>query len=592
MNKTKTSDYRRVIVIDDNAAIHEDFRKILTVDVEDTCLSDATKALFGKSPEQTATGFDVDLSHANQGAEGLAICKNAVETGKPFAVAFVDMRMPPGWDGLKTIAELWQVDPNLQIVVCSAYPDHSWSKIHEKFGVTDRLLILKKPFDNAEVLQLTSALVEKRQLMELATARTERLEAIVEQRTQHFREAKRETDLLLSAIDSMLIGLDADGKVNLWNLRCERMFGISKMDAIGNFFTELPIDWKDSNQIKNDVDAMAKRFQVVFHDQSGEYRIVGMSSFDVSDNGIHKGNLVIGTDLTENRALEAKLHQAQKLKAVGQLAAGVAHEINTPMQYIGDNLDFLEKKVGLLTPLMRGLEDLISTLTAKITDAVLSSLQATAKKIKAKSFADDLLDAITDSRDGVQHVSKIVRAMKEFAHPGQDEKIPVDINKALTSTIAVSTYEWKYVANVSTNFDENNPVVPAFPVELNQVFLNILVNAAHAVGEATANGANGKGEIKVVTKLLDDCVRVSITDSGTGIPEDIRARIFDPFFTTKGVGKGTGQGLSIAHAVVVNLHAGSLVCDSIPDRGTTFTVEIPLVFDDATKADSKTEVTI
>ena len=370
-----------------------------------------------------------------------------MEQGKPFAVAFVDMRMPPGWDGIKTIAELWKADPNLQVVICSAYSDHSWSQINEELGNSDRLLILKKPFDNAEVLQLTTALIAKRHLTELAEARAEKLEAIIEDRTRHYREAKRETDLLISAINSMLIGLNEDNKVNLWNAQSEAMFGLSSADAIGRVFTELPINWEDSDKINQNVNAQGKRFEAVFYDQSGQYRIVGMSSFLVSDEGDYKGNLVIGTELTENRALESQLQQAQKLESVGQLAAGVAHEINTPMQYIGDNLDYIEKKVSQLTPVMDSLRNVIQ-FDGEASAETLTELQAATKKIKTKTYVDDLLDAITDSRDGVQHVSKIVRAMKEFAHPGQEEKTPVNINRALESTIAVSTNEWKYVAEI------------------------------------------------------------------------------------------------------------------------------------------------
>lgn len=177
MKQIENSRNLRVIVIDDNPAIHEDFRKILTADDGDTDVLKAAEAFFGEAMEATAS-VDVDLSHASQGQEGLAICKKAVENGKPFAVAFVDMRMPPGWDGLKTISELWKVDPNLQVVICSAYSDQSWSQIHEKLGSTDRLLILKKPFDNAEVLQLTTALTEKRHLTDLAETSTKKLESV------------------------------------------------------------------------------------------------------------------------------------------------------------------------------------------------------------------------------------------------------------------------------------------------------------------------------------------------------------------------------------------------------------------------------
>ena len=312
MKKLERSSIPRVIIIDDNPAIHQDFQKILTADKTDADVSKAAEAFFGEAAKAIAS-INVDLSHASQGEEGFAICKTAIEDGKPFSVAFVDMRMPPGWDGIKTISELWRVDPNLQVVICSAYSDHSWSEIHEELGNSDRLLILKKPFDNAEVLQLTTALIEKRHLTELAQTRTEKLEAMVEERTRHYRDAKRETDLLLSAIDSMLIGVNETGKVNLWNSQSETMFGLDRGDAIGRAFSELPIDWEDAAQIKRSVDKQSKRFEAVFYDQAGRYRIVGMSSFLVSDDGTHKGNLIIGTELTENRALESQLQQAQKL---------------------------------------------------------------------------------------------------------------------------------------------------------------------------------------------------------------------------------------------------------------------------------------
>ena len=585
--KLKAANNRRVIVIDDNPAIHKDFRKILIPDGGSSGMSEAAEAFFGEAME-VIPNLDVDLAHATQGEEGLALCKEAISAGTPFAVAFVDMRMPPGWDGLKTISELWKVDPNLQVVICSAYSDHTWAQIREAVGSTDRLLILKKPFDNAEVLQLTTALIEKRYLTELAETRAEELEAIVDERTSHLREAKRETDLLISAIDSMLIGLNQQGKVNLWNTQSELLFGLKSSETLGKVFTELPINWDDSSQVKQAVAEQAKRFEAILYNLDGEYRVVGMSSFLVSDEGVHKGNLIIGTDLTENRALESQLVQAQKLESVGQLAAGVAHEINTPMQYLGDNLDFLEKKIGLLPPVINGLQKVLSS-DGEERELALSNLEVATTKIKAKKFVDDLLDAITDSRDGVNHVSKIVRAMKEFAHPGQEEKMPVDINRALESTIAVSTNEWKYVAEISSNFDETSPIVLAFPVELNQALLNILVNAAHAVSDMTEGGAKGKGKITVATKLLSDAVQVSITDSGAGIPDDIKARIFDPFFTTKEVGKGTGQGLSIAHSVIVNKHGGRLLCESAPGEGATFLIQIPMESDGIENVSSDVE---
>jgi len=582
---------RRVLVVDDNPAIHEDFRKILAADKaadkETIDLADAAEAFFGVAPK-VSNRLDVHLECACQGEEGYRLCELAIEKGQPFAVAFVDMRMPPGWDGLKTISELWKLDPNLQVVICSAYSDHSWSQIREQLGDSDRLLILKKPFDNAEVLQLVTALIEKRRLTELASLRAKYLGKSVEEGTRSLSAARQDSEQLISAIESMLVGLNREGEIMRWNSHSEKLFGLSHAEVEGLKLTELPIHWDDPREISQLTRENTKRFETAFRDLQGEHRFIGVSSYAVIHNGERNGTLILGSDLTEHRALESQLGQVQKLEAVGQLAAGVAHEINTPMQYLGDNLDFLEKKVAQLAPLMTVLKQLSDgNGDNESQDSALDTLVTVAKKIKAKKFVNDLLDAIIDSRDGVHHVSKIVRAMKEFAHPGQEEKMSVDLNRALESTIAVSTNEWKYVAEIATEFDTSSPTVTALPVELNQVFLDILVNAAHAVSDATDDGAAGKGKITVATKSLGDVVQVSISDSGVGIPEDVQKRIFEPFFTTKEVGKGTGQGLSIAHSVIVKKHGGRLWCDSTPGVGTTFYMQIPVLGDEVHDAENE-----
>lgn len=583
---------RRVLVIDDNPSIHDDFRKILMPDNDLAELAEVAEAFFGE-PDVFHDEIGARLDFTNQGKEGVELCAKAYAEGSPFALAFVDMRMPPGWDGLRTISELWKVDPNLQVVICSAYSDHSWNQIREQLGNSDQMLILKKPYDNAEVLQITTALIEKRYLTEKSTLRAEELEAAVKERTRHLNEAKQDAQLLISSIGSVLIWLNEKGEVKQWNNRSEELFGIFSDAAIGRRFDELPIDWEDMTAINQVMSVESSRVDAEFFDADGNRRCFGMSSYNVSDKRFQRGTLILGAELTEQRLRESQALQAQKLEAVGQLAAGVAHEINTPMQYIGDNLDYLGKKVALLEPLV---ETLIQFDDADIDGVVpaeaIERVRAESKKLRGRKFLDGLIEAITDSCGGVQHVSKIVCAMKEFAHPGQEEKIQVDINSALESTIAVSTNEWKYVAEIETNFDETTPHVTAFAVELNQVFLNILVNAAHAVSDANNEGANGKGKITVATAMSEGWVRITIADSGTGIPDTVKARIFDPFFTTKEVGKGTGQGLSIAHAVVVQKHGGRLWCESTPGEGTTFFIEIPVEPETAVTADVSSDMEV
>src|SRR5581483_1231031 len=173
-------------------------------------------------------------------------------------------------------------------------------------------------------------------------------------------------------------------------------------------------------------------------------------------------------------------------------------------------------------------------------------------------------------------VAKIVRAMRDFSHPGTIEKIPIDLNRAVASTLTVAGNEWKYVAKLNTDFEEKLPQVPCLPGELNQVILNLVVNAAHAIADVVGDGAKGMGVITVTTRHYDDWAEIRIRDTGTGIPENIRDKIFDPFFTTKAVGRGTGQGLAIAHAVIVDQHGGTLTFETEMGVGTVFVIRLPL----------------
>jgi signal transduction histidine kinase len=183
--------------------------------------------------------------------------------------------------------------------------------------------------------------------------------------------------------------------------------------------------------------------------------------------------------------------------------------------------------------------------------------------------------AIQQSLEGVQHVSRIVKAMKDFSHPGIDRKVAVDLNRAIETTLTVARNELKYVADTVTQLDPQLPPVPCLPGEINQVLLNLVINAAHAIADALPPGEQRRGRITVSTQCFEDMVELRVSDTGTGIPEDVRSRIFEPFFTTKPVGRGTGQGLSLAHAVVVNKHGGQIWFDTELGKGTTFIVRLP-----------------
>lgn len=286
----------------------------------------------------------------------------------------------------------------------------------------------------------------------------------------------------------------------------------------------------------------------------------------------------ISIDITQQKKLERELAQAQKLESIGQLSAGIAHEINTPTQFIGDNVHFLSESMTEVFSVLQTLETRAGT-GAVGGDELVKLLSAA----DVAYLREEVPKAISQSLDGVARISKIVGAMKEFSHPAI-ERTPHDLNRAIESTITVASNEWKYVAEMCTDFDAALPPVTVMPGAFNQVILNILVNAAHAIAEANAGEPAAKGSISVSTRKIDDWAEIRIQDSGIGIPEKIRDRIFDPFFTTKPVGKGTGQGLAIAHDVVVNKHRGSIAIETAPGQGTTFVIRIPISADDATAA--------
>ena len=282
-------------------------------------------------------------------------------------------------------------------------------------------------------------------------------------------------------------------------------------------------------------------------------------------------------DVTDKLAVEREFRQAQKLEAIGQLAAGIAHEINTPVQYIGDNIRFLDEAFRDLLAINEKYADLLNAVK-KVEPVTVSiqELEAAIDKADVSFLLEEIPKTVQQSQEGVSRIGEIVRAMKEFSHPGSDEKVHSDINRILTSTITVSRNEWKYVADVETDFAADLPLVPCLAGEINQVFLNLIVNAAHAINDITENGKLGKGLIRLSTCIRDGWLEIRVADTGGGVPEAVEHRIFDPFFTTKKIGKGTGQGLAIARSVVVDKHQGTIRFETEVGKGTTFIVQLPM----------------
>lgn len=315
---------------------------------------------------------------------------------------------------------------------------------------------------------------------------------------------------------------------------------------------------------------------------NGDWMDVELSAYGIPWDG-HAALLLLANDVTarnqmqrERESMELQLRSAQRLESIGSLAAGVAHEINTPTQYVGDNVRFVGEAIDDLL----GLVDCYQGLTEAA--ASVPELAALARAVAAKREEIDwdylraeIPQAIEQTLAGIQQVSSIVRSMKEFSHPGQQGKTLVDLNRAALNTVGVSRNEWKYVAELTTDLDPNLPQIPCLGGEINQVLLNLIVNAAHAIGDENQRQGREKGHIRVRTRSFPNSVEIQVEDDGGGIPASIGDRVFDPFFTTKVVGRGTGQGLAIARTVVVDKHGGSLCFETREGVGTTFYVQLP-----------------
>ena len=289
------------------------------------------------------------------------------------------------------------------------------------------------------------------------------------------------------------------------------------------------------------------------------------------------GAMFILNDVTASKYLEAQLLQAQNMKSIGQLAAGIAHEINTPMQYVGDNTRFLRDNFKALLDLIEGYERLLATIEKTNFDpTALEALDQVRKAADIDFMKDDIPVAIRQSMEGIDRVIEIVRAMRQLTHPGTKERSMIDLNLLVESSVTITRNEWKYVADMETHLNFTMPMVPCFPNDLSQVLLNLIINASHAIAAVRGEDTAHKGRITITTSYDGSFAEIRVADTGGGIPETIRERIFDPFFTTKAVGKGTGQGLAISHAIVVEKHGGTLTFETEVGQGATFIIRIPL----------------
>jgi two-component system NtrC family sensor kinase len=281
--------------------------------------------------------------------------------------------------------------------------------------------------------------------------------------------------------------------------------------------------------------------------------------------------------LAELHRSQAQRVGAQKLEAIGHLAAGIAHEINTPAQFVSDNVTFLTRALKGLTDALEAYRRLGEPIRGGLpAAALLEQAEAICRKAKVDYLLVEVPRALAQSLEGLARVTSLVGAMKEFSHPSQGVKTPSNLTEMIETTVEVAVNEWKYVAEMKTDLDPTLGLVTCLRDEMNQVLLNLIVNAAHAISDATQEGTLGKGTITITTSSVDGCAEICVADTGTGIPKRVRSRVFEPLFTTKPVGKGTGQGLAIARSIVVDKHGGTIRFETSEGLGTRFFVRVPM----------------
>jgi two-component system, NtrC family, sensor kinase len=432
-----TSAARRVLVVDDDPAIHRAVSLMLPA---------------------------FEISSAFDGPGALAELEAALAQHREPALIILDIGMP-GWGGLETLERIWRVAPDTQALLCTGGAlDHR--DLQARFGDTDALIVINKPFSRVELAQAAQALTTKWRLQRAARARVDELEAAVQARTAQLEAA--------------------------------------------NVLLAEAIEWRDR--------------------------------------------------------IEADRRMAHRLEAVGQLAAGIAHEINNPLQYVGDHLEFVHDASA---DLLGAIERLQGCVPAGDDPRRADDARAVLASIDLPYLQRELPGALEAIQGGIRRITSIVRSMKELSHPGTDDARAADVNRAIECALEISANSYRGIADLDKQLAPL-PMVTCFIAELGQVFLNLIVNAAQAME------GRPRGTLAVTSSVDANHIVITISDTGGGIPSEIQQRVFDPFFTTKELGRGTGQGLSIARAIVVDRHGGSLRFDSVAGQGTTFSLRIPI----------------
>ena len=418
----------------------------------------------------------------------------------------------------------------------------------------------------------------------------ETLEKIVEERTSELIKSEARTQAIVNKAPVAIISMDIEGKIISFNPHAESIFGYKQAEILGQAMTilmpeELAQQHTKGLQHYNETGQNNILNQLVeltaLHQSGKTFPIELRVNVMAFDNETFFTGMI--NDVSEQKNMHSQLLQAQKLESVGQLAAGIAHEINTPMQYITDNTVFIKEVYEDIQQLQLLSNKLCQSVQENKNDqqAVLDELHAMKQQIDLDFILEEIPTTLNQTLEGLHQVATIISAMKSFSHPGRENKTVSQLNTIITNTITISRNEWKYNADIETDLDDSLIDIQLHPDLIGQVILNLIVNAAYAIKDKfqtsdSPHNSEKKGIIKITTYQSDNYQIVEVMDNGGGIHEDIKDKVFDPFFTTKDVGKGTGQGLSMAYSIITEKHQGKLEFKNNVNEGTTFTIYLPI----------------
>lgn len=541
----------RILVVDDESAI----RRVITRNLE-------------------KIGYDCKM------AESVAEAQEILQTNS-FELLLTDISMPQE-SGLELLRYCKSEYRQMGRLVMSGQSDMELTKEIINLGVYGYIM---KPITR-DMLFVTVENAKKHLALDL------HMHACAMEMAERIFHKTRQLDTIMdnltigiALIDNEMKLLQLNSKMQEWFRQCNvRQKPLCYKILVGEHQASICEDCPIAKTLEQGVNTEIQKKLLTAHGLR-DFRVVTTPILDPNNKII--AALGMYDDITERLRVEKALQQSQKLEAIGQLAAGIAHEINTPVQYIGDNLGFMLESISDLESVFRNIDNVVNAFgeDEETRQKTLADFNKAVSEADLNYLLEEIPVSLKQSLDGVDRIGQIVKAMKDYAHPGEEEKQAADINNIIETTLVVCKNAWKYVAEVETDFSESLPLIQCFAGELSQVFLNLIVNASHAIEEVTESGKKGLGLIKIRTLFIDNAIVIEIQDSGCGIPEENQENVFNHFFTTKERGKGTGQGLSVVHRVIVESHGGDISFHSDVRKGTTFTIRLPI------EQDSKKDIT-